>query len=136
MEKDVSPPLLSHMHGNDSLFHKALTDSANLQNHFVIHRRPCYFPFREVATVTVVQFTVYSCATEDRRHETRQTRERGSRLKSFRRAFTTPQISNDHRHSYLSVLYRGCFPRSILSPPLPSVLFIVVIFRRLIAKIG
>lgn len=93
------------------------------------NRRPCYFHFREAATVTV-QFAVYSGATGDRRHETRQTREGGSLLKSFRRAraraFTAPQISNDHRCIIPTSPF--CAPqslsrRSILSPTLPSVLF-------------
>ena len=91
------------------------------------NKRPCYFPFRRAATVTV-QFAMYSGATEDRRHETRQTRERGNLLKSFHSARARVHRSANIKwsplyHSYLFVLLRGRFPGSILPSPLSSVLF-------------
>lgn len=103
------------------------------------NRRPCYFPFREAATGYSTVCRVFG---HNGRHETRQTHERGSLLKTFCRApvraFTVPQISNDHR--YIIPAPPFCASRSLYRIDIVSTITLhlvhVVIFRRLIAKTG
>lgn len=87
-KKMFHPTLLSHTRGNDSFSQSARGLCANLQNHFVTGGLVI---FLSTATVTV-QFAVCSGATEDRRHETRQTRARRSLLKSSPRVRRSANI--------------------------------------------
>lgn len=91
------------------------------------NRRPCYFPFHGVATVTV-QFAVCTRARRKIEDTKQDKRARGEAFWKVSAVSVRVHRSANIKwsplyHSCLSVLCRGRFPGSILSPPLPSVLF-------------
>lgn len=128
-KKMFHPTLLSHTRGNDSFSQSARGLCANLQDHFVTGGLVI---FLSAATVPV-QFAAYSGATEDRRHETRQTRERGSLLKSFRRALRKYQMITVMSFLPLRFARRSLSRIDIIST-ITLRLVRIVIFRGLIAK--
>jgi len=82
------------------------------------NRRPCYFPFRSTATVTI-QFAMYSGAMEDTRQDKRAKEEAFWKVSAAHvRRFANIKWSPLY-HSCLSALRRTRFPGSILSPLLP-----------------
>lgn len=125
MERNVLPSLLSHTRGNDSFSQSARGLCANLQNHFGTGGLVIFLS----TELQPLQYSLPCTRARRKIEDTKQDkRARGEAFWKVSAASVRVHRSANIKwsplyHSCLSVLCRGRFPGSILSPPLPSVLF-------------
>lgn len=125
-----------------TLFHKAPADFTPTPSESLCNGAALLFSFPRSCSRLPYSLPCIRAQRKTEDTEARQTRERGSVLKSFRaapvRALAAPQISNDHR--YIIPESPFCAPRSPCRIDIISAITLrlvhVVIFRRLIAKAG